>query len=229
MRSLRDGCLALCLALCLLGTGGQASATAEVDACSAATVEIDEKAGPLGQKQSGGRYGFYPVRGKLATPPASTAPLVLIITAAELVPPDQKFKLTLRFVNRSPSPQIVLRPSDGSLEHLRFPHYDLFLRNLKTGRVYRWAAVGNRDRRLEVTREQDHAAIVPGAARDDIVLEWGGYLPDPTIAVAADYEMWMEYRFCGYEKRGISIGRDVEMPGVFKGTIVSNRALIHVH
>ena len=226
------------LALFLLAAVGQAPAAAAVDACSTANIEIDEKAGPLGQKKGGPRSsprgaqfggGFYPVRSKLAPPPASQAPLQLIITARELVPPGQPIKMAMRFVNRSQNPQIVLRPNDGTLQHLRFPHYDLFLRNVKSGQVYRWAFVGNANREINVTREQDHVEIVPGAARDDVVLEWGGYLPDPIIGVSADYELWMEYRFCGYEKRGLPIGRDVEMPGVFKGTIVSNRALIHVH
>lgn len=192
MRSWRDGLLGLCL----LAFGGQTAPAAEVDACSAATVEIDEKAGPLGGNegtrrsgpkaaQLGGGHGFYPVRGKLAPPSVSKAPLELFITTRELSSPGQPIKLALRFVNRSQSPQIVLRPNDGTLEHLRFSHYDLFLRNLATGRVYRWASVGNASRKIRVTREQDHVEVAPGAERDDVVLKWGGHLPDPTLARGA--------------------------------------------
>ena len=142
---------------------------------------LDLDAGPLGAKQKvartnvmnarfDGGFGFYPLRAKADPGPASDGPLRLTLSGPERIKPeplkkDQPLRLSLRFRNVTARPLTILRPNDGSLEHMREPHYDLFLRDEGSGRVYRYAFVGGRCGNVNPTRPEDHVELAPGSER----------------------------------------------------------------
>ena len=92
-----------------------------------------------------GDYGFYAVSGSV--PPPSTVEggaLALELAGPVKRSPAQELELRLTFHNRSRLPLTVVRPLDGTLEHMRDPGYDLYLRDESNGKLYRWAFVGGR-------------------------------------------------------------------------------------
>jgi hypothetical protein len=203
--------------------------------------QLDVEAGPLGQKQKvartnlmnarfDGGSGFYPLRGKADPGPPSDGPLQLSLIGPERVGRNQPLRLALRFHNRDKAnrPLTVLRPNDGSLEHMRQPHYDLFLRDEGSGRVYRYAFVGGRCGNVNPTRPEDHVEIPPATTRSDVVNGWADYLTSARISVTGRYRLWLRYRFCSYESRGLPLGKDTRRPDVFLGVAVSSPVFVEV-
>lgn len=200
---------------------------------------LDLDAGPLGAKQKvartnvmnarfDGGFGFYPLRAKAEPGPASDGPLRLTLSGPERLKKDQPLRLSLRFRNSTARPLTVLRPNDGSLEHMRQPHYDLFLRDEGSGRVYRYAFVGGRCGNVNPTRPEDHVELAPGSERGDVVNGWADYLASARIGAPGRYRLWLRYRFCGYEGRGLPLGADVRRSDAFRGVAVSSPVYVEI-
>ncbi|HJL14026.1 MAG TPA: hypothetical protein RMH99_00150, partial [Sandaracinaceae bacterium LLY-WYZ-13_1] len=90
----------------------------------------------------------------------------------------------------------MMRALDGSLEHWRSPHWDLYLRD-DAGRVHRWGYRGGRCGNVNPIRDEDYVALRPGESRDDVPGPWAGYLRGATVPVPGRYTVWVVYRFCG--------------------------------
>ncbi|MFO0575918.1 MAG: hypothetical protein U1A78_18115 [Polyangia bacterium] len=218
------------------------SPPAEVPAgCGAEDADgaLDLDAGPLGAKQKvartnvmnarfDGGFGFYALRAKADPGPASDGPLRLTLSGPERLKKDQPLRLTLRFRNPTVRPITILRPNDGSLEHMREPHYDLFLRDEGSGRVYRYAFVGGRCGNVNPTRPEDHVELAPGSERGDVVNGWADYLSSARIGAPGRYRLWLRYRFCSYQGRGLPLGKDVRRSDTFRGVAVSSPVFVEV-
>lgn len=205
--------------------------------CDSAEPQIDPKGKLLGAQVSlrhrnlmapnfAGGTGFYPLADKVEPGPANDALLQLRISGPSKLAAGKPLKLGLQFHNRTGQPIVVLRPNDGSLEHMRYPYYDLFLQDEKSGQVYRWAFQGGRCGNINPTKREDHVVIDPGSDRADVALSWADYLKSAPIPSRGTYRVWVAYRFCGYESRGLHLGKDQQMSGVFRGSVVSNALLM---
>jgi hypothetical protein len=171
----------------------------------------------------GGGSAFYLVDG--SPPPARRGPdpvLELRLAGHTTRRSGQPLELSLSFENRSRGPLVVLRPLDGSLEHLREPHYDLYLRDEGDGAVYRWAFVGGRCGNVNPITADDLVALAPGESRDDVINGWARHLRRASIARPGRYSAWVVYRSCGDHTHGLALGPDAPTASVHLGQHVSN-------
>lgn len=178
------------------------------------------------EPQFDGGAGFYPLEGKVEPDPPNDAMLRLWISGPSKLAPGKPLQLGVHFRNRTQQPLVVLRPNDGSVEHMRYPHYDLFLQDEASGQTYRWAYQGGRCGNINATKRKDHVVIAPGSERADVDVSWADYLKSAALPSRGTYRVWVVYRFCGYESRGIPLSKAEQLSGVFKGVVVSNSLLI---
>lgn len=207
--------------------------------CESPVADFDVQSKPFGARvpvrkanimspEFDGGHGFYPMKTRPAPGPKNDAMLQLELTGPSKISTGKPIKLHISFRNQTKQSLVVLRPNDGSLEHMRYPHYDLYLSDDASGKVYRYAYKGGRCGNINRTKAEDHVSIPAGGQRADVVAEWGNYLSDALIAQRGNFHVWVEYRFCGYESRGIPLGKDVYQPGVWKGAVSSNALAIEV-
>lgn len=207
--------------------------------CESPAADFDLQGATFGQRvpvrksnimspEFGGGHGFYLLKTSPAPGPKNDAMLQLVLTGPSKVSTGKPLKLHVEFRNQANQPLVVLRPNDGSLEHMRYPHYDLYLADDANGKVYRYAYKGGRCGNINRTTREDHVSVSTGGQRADVVNGWGSHLENAVIAQRGKFHVWVEYRFCGYESRGIPLGKDVYQPGVWKGAVSSNALAIEV-
>jgi hypothetical protein len=171
-----------------------------------------------------GDYGFYAVSGSV--PPPSTADggaLELDLTGPVKRSPVQELELRLTFHNRSPQPLTVVRPLDGTLEHMRDPGYDLYLRDESNGKLYRWAFVGGRCGNVNAIDKSDYVSIPAGARRSKVADNgWASHLRTAGIGRPGAYTLWVVYRFCSFKPRGVPLGSDLVETSAVRGVYASN-------
>jgi hypothetical protein len=207
--------------------------------CESPAADFEKDGKPFGQRVPvrksnimspafEGGHGFYPLQTNPAPGPKNDAMLQLVLTGPSKVSTGKPLKLHVGFRNQAKQPLVVLRPNDGSLEHMRYPHYDLYLAEDASGKVYRYAYKGGRCGNINRTKREDHVPVSAGSERADVVADWGDYLASAMIPHRGNFHVWVEYRFCGYESRGIPLGKDDYLPGVWKGAVSSNALAIEV-
>jgi hypothetical protein len=181
------------------------------------------------QPRFGGGLGFFPVDGAAPGPRSSrTAPLELTLSGPSRRTPSQRLDLQVTVENRSAEPVVAMRALDGSLEHWREPHWDLYLRDEASGRVYRWDFHGGRCGNVDPIRVEDYVELRPGERRDEVPGPWANHLGGATVGARGRYTAWVVYRFCGHGGAGLPLGRQVERGDVTRGVFTSNAITIEV-
>lgn len=177
----------------------------------------------------GGGFGFFAVE---APPPGprttGSAPIELALSGPSQVRPDAPLGLALAFTNRSAGPVTVMRALDGSLEHWRDPHYDLYLRDEASGRVHRWDFHGGRCGNVNPIADEDFVTLASGERRDDVPGPWASHLRQATVGVPGRYVAWVVYRQCGGPSTGLALGPNARHPSVTAGVFTSNPIAIEV-
>jgi hypothetical protein len=206
------------------------------DGCSTAQLPrpIDEER-PLAEPEpaargglsspyfTGGR-GFFRVRDDPAAirRGGEHAVLKVHIEAPTHLAVGSALNLKISFVNATNEPIIVVRPLDGSLEHMGYPTYDLYLREHASDAIYRYAFVGQRCGNVNGVGKDDYITIAPDSSRDDVVNGWADHLKTGVIGKPGRYSMWLVYSFCGFETTGSRFGLEEHPTGVLRGVYPSN-------
>lgn len=181
--------------------------------------------GNLMQPRFGGGLGFFEVDGAAPGPRAGrTAPIELELTGPSRVSPTDALGLRLTAHNRSGQPVVMMRALDGSLEHWRDPHYDLYLRDEASGQVYRWDFHGGRCGNVNPITDEDYLTFAPGGHDDQVAGPWASHLAQARVGAPGRYAAWVVYRWCGHDGSGLPLGTDVRRqvtPGVFASNPIS--------
>ncbi|MFK7986090.1 MAG: hypothetical protein AB8I08_08660 [Sandaracinaceae bacterium] len=185
--------------------------------------------GSLMAAQFGGGVGFYPVEGT-APLPSSSPPGVEIALGrvASRTTTETPLALEVEVHNRTSSPVRVMRALDGSLEHWRDPHWDLFLRDEATGTLYRWDFHGGRCGNVNPIVDEDVRTIAPRDGDDTLPGGWASYVRQAVIPVPGRYSVWLAYRYCGAASHGLPLGPNAVVPSMLQGVFVSNPVQIEV-
>lgn len=176
----------------------------------------------------GGGNGFFEVQAPAPGPrTTATTPIQLELSGPARLAPDRPLALRLTFANPSSGPVTVMRALDGSLEHWRHPHYDLYLRDEGTQRVYRWDYHGGRCGNVNPIRDEDYVTLAAGPRRDDVHGGWAAHVSQAAVGTPGVYTAWVVYRFCGHGGGGLPLGPNVERP-VLEGVFASNAVRLEV-
>jgi hypothetical protein len=180
--------------------------------------------------QFDGGNGFYRITGAVPAPRsgAGDSPVELRLAAPASLGTTSPIGLRLEFADTSRAAVTLMRPLDGSLEHMRDPAYDLYLRDEATHEVYAFAFHGGRCGNVNPITKDDYATLAPGTARSDVHANgWADYLTNAVIGRPGTYSAWVVYRFCG-KGGGVPLGPDVVRSDVHRGVHVSNAVRVVV-
>ncbi len=244
MLSRRCALLALCPAL---GCASAAPAAAPPPRgapgrCAAGQPEMrpDAPLDPLNSfGPAGGRANpeLHPTRGFFALnrPPTSPRegegyPIELRLSAEPLVSPGAPLGLELSFVNRSRAALTLLHPLDGSGEHARPLHYDLYARPEGSFQSYRFGRLGARCAEVNAIGARDYFELPPGGAAEARTEEWVEFHRARLLSPGR-YVLWAVYRFCGFDPAEAAAdreGRDLRRPDALRGEYASNPVTVEV-
>lgn len=143
-----------------------------------------------------GSYGFF--RLTREPPPARSGgdgPIELRLDVPATVAVNAALPLRLSVVNTSREAVRVLRPLDGSLEHMRTPHYDLYLRDESSGDLYRFGSVGARCGMTNPLGDDDIVTLAPAESRDDLPTGWSNFV-EAKLPRRGSYSAWLVYSQC---------------------------------
>ncbi len=226
----------------LTPAAGAVSRTADSPTCDMPAPKTNRNDPPFGAKSLSSAdpnimgpyfsegFGFYPVDS--APPGPRTTPdtsLELTLVGAENLKPGDKVDLTLEMANNGGQKPVVMRPLDGSLERWRDPTYDLYLRDVSDGKVYRFAFHGGRCGNVNSIGDDDYVELKPGERRSDVAENgWASHLKEAPIAKKGTYALWVVYSVCGGEQAGVPLGQDHARTDVTRGVHVSNAVWIRV-
>lgn len=174
-----------------------------------------------------GGMGFYRVVGAAPSPRAGAdSPIEVVVGAAPVLAINTPLLLTVTFTNTSRTPVTLLRPLDGTLEHMRDPGYELYLRDEASGDVYAYAFHGGRCGNVNPITASDYLTLSPGQKRSDVHTNgWGNYLGSAGIGRAGAYSVWVVYRECA-RGGGVPLGTDVVRSDLHRGVHASNAVRI---
>jgi hypothetical protein len=142
---------------------------------------------------------------------------------------NQELSLDLAFENQGPTPLVVVRPLDGSLEYFRAPMVDVYAREEASGKVYRFAYTGGRCGNVNPIQEDDYATLAPRESRSDVTDNgWAGYLKSTSLPRAGRYAVWVVYTFCDFINRGSPLAADVIRSEAYLGAHASNALQVEV-
>ena len=177
-----------------------------------------------------GAYDFYEVDSAPAPRTAKDAPLELRLRGHATLSKTDAIDLTLTFADTGSSRVTLLRPLDGTLEHMREPNYDLYLRDDATAKVYRYAFFGGRCGNVNSIGKDDYVDLKAGQERSDLEAKgWAAYIKDARIGKAGRYSVWVVYRYCAGPTHGVPLGEDFVRSDIHSGEHVSNAVAIVVH
>jgi len=209
--------------------------------CDKEAPAIDRESGRLGAALASANpnimgpyfttgFGFYRVKGAAPGPREEADPtLELVLDGPKTLAPGKPLSLKLSFDNKTQDKLVVVRPLDGSLEHWRFPNYDLYLRDEEDGAIYRWAFTGGRCGNVNSITANDYVELEPGKARSDVADNgWAPYLAEAPLPKAGTYSLWVVYSFCGFEGGGVPLGQDLVRKETHLGAHASNALRITV-
>jgi hypothetical protein len=182
---------------------------------------------PLNRGPLHDRWGFYEVDGPAPAPrTADDAPLELRLTGPSEVATGEPLHLALTFVDTGSAPVVVVKPIDGTFEHLRDPAYDLYLRDEASGVVYRLAPRGSRCGNTDPAKPRDYVTLGPHASSSSGAIE-ATHLTHATVERSGTYTAWVAYRFCGHIE-GFSATRDFVRTDTLRGVHASNAIALTV-
>ncbi len=152
--------------------------------------------------------------------------LELSLRAPSRVVASARIRIELSLANRSPNPLVFSKAIDGSFEHWRSPFTDLYARDEKSGRTYRWThgADFGRCGNLDPRKKDDIVRLPPGAKKSEPF----GREIGPAIARPGRYTLWMVYASCAGAERKPDPGEEPVPPDLFDGTIASNGIQVEV-
>lgn len=132
--------------------------------------------------------------------------------------------------NTGTSKLSVLRPLDGSFRHGRFPHWDLYVRDVSTQQTYRFGFAGLGCGNANAPRSEDHLPLEPGKSATVKPDGWASYLARASIPLqaAGTYDVWIVYTFCGYKPSLLDVGTPVVRKDAIVGTFASNAVRVVV-
>jgi hypothetical protein len=162
---------------------------------------------------------------------AQVAPIKLVLAGAKRVFPEEPLSLVLTLVNGSTNPLQYMKAVDGSFEHWRAPFVDLYARDEKSGRTYRWAHGDSYGRcgSMDPPKPEDFAVVPAGQRRTDPFGRSSQSALKSTLTKPGKYTLWVVYAACAGPERGSPRGvEDAPPPDVFDGTIASNGIAIEV-
>lgn len=175
----------------------------------------------------GGREGFFRLEEAAPRPrEGSRGPIQLELRGPDFVAVGESFSVGLDANNLTPVTRTILRALDGSLEHLREPHVDVFVRD-ERGVEYVWSSVGERCGNVNSIQESDYVRIGPYERVNDFAGPWASHLSSLRIHTPGRFVLWVVYRDCGARDGGIRLGSDAHYPTEL-GTFVSNPVEITV-
>jgi hypothetical protein len=152
--------------------------------------------------------------------------LELTLRGPSRVVASGRIRIELSLANRSPNPLVFSKAIDGSFEHWRSPFTDLYARDEKTGRTYRWThgADFGRCGNLDPRKKEDLVRLAPGGKKAD---PFGREIV-PAIARPGRYTLWLVYAACEGAERRSDFGEEPVPPDLFDGTIASNGITVEV-
>lgn len=174
-----------------------------------------------------GNEGFFRLE-EAAPPPreGSSGPVQLELHAPEAVAVGDSFSVGLDAKNLTPVTRTLLRALDGSLERMREPHVDVYVRDAH-GIEYVWSSVGERCGNVNSIQESDYVHIGPYQRANDFAGPWASHLGSLRIRDSGRFVLWVVYRDCGARDGGIRLGSDALRPTEL-GTFASNPVEITV-
>jgi hypothetical protein len=177
-----------------------------------------------------GGYDFYEVDSAPAPRSAGDTPLELTLRApSPSLTTKDPIALELTFANTGSGRVTLLHPLDGTLEHMREPFYDLYLRDEATSKVYRYAFFGGRCGNVNAIAQDDYVDLKPAATRSDLdTTGWADYVKHAVVGKPGTYRAWIVYRFCSAEPEGVPLGRDVVRKDALLGVHASNAVMLTV-
>ena len=169
----------------------------------------------------GGHEGFFRLEGTAPEPrEGPSGPIQLELRAPDVVAVGDSFSVRLDGNNLTPVTRTILRALDGSLEHLREPHVDVYVRD-ELGREYVWSSTGERCGNVNSIQESDYVHLGPYERASDFAGPWASHLGSLRIHTPGRFVLWVVYRDCGARDGGIRLGRNVDHP-TEAGTFASN-------
>lgn len=115
--------------------------------------------------------------------------------------------------------------------HWRSPFVDLYARDGRSGKVYRWAhgAGVARCGNVNPRTADDYVTLDAGQRRTDPFGEWSQSALSPVLAEPGRYTLWVVYAACAGPELGGGLEVDVAPPAdLFQGTLVSNAIAVVV-
>jgi hypothetical protein len=208
--------------------------------CASAIPDIDATEPALGEKTPlDPKTAKLPIRGFFLSPSAPNprkahdTPIELTIkpgapATGYSLKRGQPIPITLTIENRSNKALSVLKPMDGSKAHMRFPWYELFVRDEATQKTYRWAELEMRCGNVNASTSDDHLELAPGASSKVPLDGWGEHLLHASITKPGKYTVWVAYAFCGYDVKGLPLGTNVVRTDAHVGVHTSNPVSVTV-
>jgi len=142
--------------------------------------------------------------------------------------PDQQLDIHVTIENTGTAAVVVARPLDGTLEHWRFPTYDLYIRSDADSLVRRFDYRGSRCGNVNPIVENSFVTLAPGESQKDVVTGWARYIAEAWLPVAGRYTVWVVYSYCGYRAGGVPLGYDLRKADVQIGVYASNALTVVV-
>lgn len=192
----------------------------EVPPSCAPSDSVDTEAQRLGTREG---LTFFRVTGQAPSPSGGDGAHEIVVRLPRRIRARKKLGLRLAFVNRAREPLVVMHPMDGTLGRTRYPHYDVYVRDLRQDRVYRLGATGLCGFNNPLTRD-DFLVVAPNTEAE---VNLGWLEPSAIRLPAGSYALWVVYRFCGYYRTSPDPS-PLERKDAFVGALVSRAQRIDV-
>lgn len=174
-------------------------------------------------------YGFYAIDGTPPEPRKNTeTPIQITIDGPATRRINEHLDIHVTFKNTGAAPVVVAQPLDGSLEHWRYPTYDLYIRSDADSLVRRFDYRGSRCGNVNSISDRDFVTLAPGESRKDIVTGWAHHIAQAWLPVVGRYTVWVVYSYCGYKAGAVPLGYDVRKMDVQIGVYASNALTVVV-
>lgn len=180
------------------------------------------------------RAGFFEVERSPRDGPRDDDPssaIRLALSGPQRVVAGREMSLALTLTNDGGADLRYARAVDGSFEHWRSPFVDLYARDERSGRVYRWARGAGviRCGNVNPRTADDYLTLGAGQQRPDPFGEWSQSALSPVLAEPGRYTLWVVYAACAGPELGGGLEVDVAPPAdLFQGTLVSNAIAVVV-
>lgn len=166
----------------------------------------------------------------IPVPPATPAngPLRITVTAPQSVSTRAAFALTVTAENTTNTAFSLLKVNDGSFEHMREPHADLYLQRLSDSAIYRYSGVGGRCGMINSVSADDIVPVAPHGTTRAPFAQWTQHLNEAKIPVVGRYRLWVVYRLCDASRYG-ALSTGVTVPSnILSDVAISNAVEVEV-